>query len=52
MRAAILRSVGGPLELDEVPTPEPGPGEARVKVVACGFCHTDLHYLDHGVPTA
>jgi len=23
-----------------------------VKVAACGFCHTDLHYLDHGVPTA
>lgn len=30
----------------------PGPGEVRVAVIACGFCHTDLHYLDHGVATA
>jgi 6-hydroxycyclohex-1-ene-1-carbonyl-CoA dehydrogenase len=33
------------------PTPEPGPGEVRVRVAACGLCHTDLHYLDHGTPT-
>ncbi|MGI0132565.1 MAG: zinc-binding dehydrogenase [Thermoplasmata archaeon] len=52
MRAAVLRTPGTGLELTEVPTPEPGPGEARVRVIACGFCHTDLHYLDHGVPTA
>jgi 6-hydroxycyclohex-1-ene-1-carbonyl-CoA dehydrogenase len=34
-----------------VPTPEPGAGEILVKVAACGVCHTDLHYIDHGVPT-
>ena len=52
MRAAVLRGSGQPLSIEEVPTPEPGPGEVRLRVVACGFCHTDLHYLDHGVPTA
>ncbi|MFZ0698773.1 MAG: zinc-binding dehydrogenase [Thermoplasmata archaeon] len=38
--------------MEEVPRPVLGPGDALVKVAACGFCHTDLHYLDHGVPTA
>ncbi len=31
--------------------PTVGPGEILVRVAACGVCHTDLHYLDHGVPT-
>jgi 6-hydroxycyclohex-1-ene-1-carbonyl-CoA dehydrogenase len=39
------------LEVGDVPTPSPGPGEALVKVAGCGLCHTDLHYLDHGVKT-
>lgn len=37
--------------MDEVPTPDPGPNEILVKVAACGVCHTDLHYIDHGTPT-
>ena len=52
MRAAVLPALGEKLRLAEIPKPEPGPGEARVAVIACGFCHTDLHYLDHGVATA
>lgn len=52
MRALVLRAAGGPFELTDVTHPEPGPGEALVRVVACGLCHTDLHYLDHGVATA
>jgi alcohol dehydrogenase, propanol-preferring len=52
MRAAVFRGAGLPLAVEEVPRPVPGPGDALVKVAACGFCHTDLHYLDHGVPTA
>jgi D-arabinose 1-dehydrogenase-like Zn-dependent alcohol dehydrogenase len=32
---------GGPLELVERPIPEPGPGQVRVKVEACGICHSD-----------
>src|SRR5579859_5126532 len=52
MRAVVFRGAGRPLTVEEVPRPVPGPGDALVKVAACGFCHTDLHYLDHGVATA
>ncbi len=52
MRAAVLRVPGQPLTVEEVPTPTPALGEVRVAVLACGFCHTDLHYMDHGVATA
>ncbi|HDH58399.1 MAG TPA: hypothetical protein ENF16_07300 [Bacteroidetes bacterium] len=51
MKAALFHGSGKPLEITEVPTPEPGAGEILVKVAACGVCHTDLHYIDHGVPT-
>lgn len=51
MKAAVFHESGKPLSIEEVPTPEPGPGEVLVKVAACGICHTDLHYIDHGVPT-
>ena len=51
MKAAIFLESGKPLEITEVPTPEPGPGQVLVKVAACGVCHTDMHYIDHGVPT-
>ncbi len=50
MLAALYR--GNPrLTLEDWPQPVPGPGELLVRVAACGICHTDLHYLDHGVPT-
>ncbi|GIW52175.1 MAG: alcohol dehydrogenase [Gemmatimonadales bacterium] len=51
MKAAVFRGTGHPLEISDVPTPAPGPGEALVRVAACGLCHTDLHYIDHGVRT-
>jgi alcohol dehydrogenase, propanol-preferring len=51
VRAAVFLGGDRPLEVHEVPTPDPGPGEVRVKVAACGVCHTDLHYIDHGTPT-
>ena len=51
MRAAIFEKPNAPLTIGEWPTPEPKPGEILVKVSACGVCHTDLHYIDHGVPT-
>lgn len=51
MRAAMFTGGGKPLELRIVPRPTPGPGELLVRVVACGLCHSDLHYLDHGTPT-
>ena len=51
MRAAVFHGSGSTLEVTEVPTPSPGTGEALVRVAGCGMCHTDLHYLDHGVKT-
>ena len=51
MRAALFYGPHQPLRLEDVPVPDPGPGEVLVKVAACGVCHTDLHYLDHGTPT-
>lgn len=42
MRAAFLPGAGQPLELVERPVPEPGPGEVRVRVEACGVCGSDL----------
>ncbi|MBI2899775.1 MAG: zinc-binding dehydrogenase [Planctomycetes bacterium] len=51
MKAAIFKGSGQPLAIEDVPKPKPGPGEILVRVAACGVCHTDLHYLDHGVPT-
>lgn len=51
MKAAVLRGANRALEVMEVPKPSPGPGEVLVRVVGCGMCHTDLHYLDHGVKT-
>jgi alcohol dehydrogenase, propanol-preferring len=43
MKAAVVRSFGKPLAIEDVPIPTPGPGEVLVKVMACGVCHTDLH---------
>jgi propanol-preferring alcohol dehydrogenase len=43
MKAAVVRSFGKPLTIEEVPVPEPGPGQALIKIVASGVCHTDLH---------
>lgn len=51
MKAAIFYGPNQPLKIEEVPTPQIGAGEILVKVAACGCCHTDLHYMDHGVPT-
>lgn len=42
MRAVQVSRAGGPLELVERPIPEPAPGNVRVKVQACGICHSDV----------
>src|SRR3989338_11149337 len=51
MKAAVFRGPNQPLDVTDVPTPVPGAGEVLVRVAGCGLCHTDLHYIDHGVPT-
>src|SRR4051812_337861 len=39
-----------PLELVDLDDPEPGPGEVRVRVLACGVCRTDLHIAEGDLP--
>ncbi|MGH7985024.1 MAG: zinc-dependent alcohol dehydrogenase [Candidatus Binataceae bacterium] len=43
MRACVFKARGAPLELIELPDPEPGPGEIVVRVRDCGICGSDLH---------
>ncbi len=43
MKAAVVRELGGPLSIEELAIPDPGPGEVLVKIRASGVCHTDLH---------
>ena len=52
MRAVVFEGVGTPLELRDVPIPEPGPDQVRLRVRACGVCRTDLHVLDGELPDA
>ncbi|MDF3931593.1 zinc-dependent alcohol dehydrogenase family protein [Pseudomonas citronellolis] len=52
MRAMLLEQVGQPLRLRELPVPQPGPAELRVRVAACGVCRTDLHVVDGELPAA
>lgn len=51
MKAAVFYGPNQPLKIEDCPRPEPGPDDILVKVAACGLCHTDLHYIEHGVPT-
>ena len=50
MRAMVLVAPGGSLEPRDLPDPEPGPGQALVRVRACGVCRTDLHVVDGELP--
>ncbi len=46
----LLDAPGRPLRPAVLPVPEPGPGEVRVRVLACGVCRTDLHLVDGELP--
>lgn len=50
MKAALAREFGKPLTIEDVPVPQPGPGQALVKIQACGVCHTDLHAVNGDWP--
>lgn len=43
MIAAVVREFGKPLLIEELPIPQPGPGQVLIKYEATGVCHTDLH---------
>jgi S-(hydroxymethyl)mycothiol dehydrogenase len=49
VKAVVARAKGAPVEVTTINVPDPGPGEALVKVQACGVCHTDLHYREGGI---
>ncbi len=49
VRGVIARAKGAPVEIETIVVPDPGPGEAVVRVQACGVCHTDLHYREGGI---
>jgi 6-hydroxycyclohex-1-ene-1-carbonyl-CoA dehydrogenase len=51
MKAAVFHGPEIGLKIEDIPTPEITADQILVKVAACGACHTDLHYIDHGVPT-
>ncbi|MER5252614.1 MULTISPECIES: S-(hydroxymethyl)mycothiol dehydrogenase [unclassified Streptomyces] len=49
VQGVIARAKGEPVRIETIVVPDPGPGEAVVKVQACGVCHTDLHYREGGI---
>ncbi|MDP9398734.1 MAG: S-(hydroxymethyl)mycothiol dehydrogenase [Actinomycetota bacterium] len=49
VRGVVARAKGAPVSIETVLVPDPGPGEALVRVQACGVCHTDLHYREGGI---
>jgi len=46
MKAAQMSKAGGDFELAERDIPEPGPGQVRAEVEACGICHSDVLVKD------
>ena len=50
MKAAVVHAFGQPLQIEEIPVPEPGIHQVLVKVIASGVCHTDLHAVSGDWP--
>ena len=51
MKAAVFYGPKQPLRIEDRPNPKPAPGEVSIEIAACGICHTDIGYIDHGGPT-
>ncbi len=51
MKAAVFHGTEKGILIEDIPVPEIGENDILVKVAACGACHTDLHYIEHGIPT-
>ena len=49
IQGVVSKAVGEPVTLENIIVPDPGPGEAVVRIQACGVCHTDLHYREGGI---
>jgi S-(hydroxymethyl)mycothiol dehydrogenase len=49
VHGVVALARGEPVSLVTIVVPDPGPGEAVVRVQACGVCHTDLHYREGGI---
>jgi alcohol dehydrogenase, propanol-preferring len=50
MRAMVINRPGEALKKVEQPIPDPGSGQIRLRVAACGVCRTDLHVIDGELP--
>ncbi|MXW51162.1 MAG: Zn-dependent alcohol dehydrogenase [Gammaproteobacteria bacterium] len=50
MKAAVLREVNKPLEIEDIQHGDPGPREVLVRTVAAGVCHSDLHFQNGSYP--
>jgi S-(hydroxymethyl)mycothiol dehydrogenase len=49
VRGVVATAKGEPVRMETISVPDPGPGDALVRVQACGVCHTDLHYRQGGI---
>ena len=49
VKGVIASSRGEPVTIETVVVPDPGPGEALIRIQACGVCHTDLHYREGAI---
>jgi S-(hydroxymethyl)glutathione dehydrogenase/alcohol dehydrogenase len=50
MKAAVLREVGKPLQIEQVQINKPGPHEVLIRTAAAGLCHSDLHFMQGTYP--
>jgi S-(hydroxymethyl)glutathione dehydrogenase/alcohol dehydrogenase len=50
MKAAVLREVGQPLQIEDVKIGKPGPHEVLIRTAAAGVCHSDLHFMEGKYP--
>jgi S-(hydroxymethyl)glutathione dehydrogenase/alcohol dehydrogenase len=50
MKAAVLREVGKPLQIEDVQIDKPGPHEVLIRTAAAGVCHSDLHFIEGAYP--
>ena len=50
MKAAVVHEFHQPMQIEDVPVPQPGPNEILIHTEACGVCHTDIHAADGDWP--